>query len=117
MKKFILLLALVAATSVGAAETGFLERDHNGSVLQGGAPNGLLSQTLTVYSTTVDARGSIWWALYPPTACKVRLMPTSAKGAYPQFTAPVGVTISRYVNKATPFINLSGCTDGELQRQ
>ena len=117
MKKFILLLALVVATPALAAETGFLERDHNGSVLQGGAPNGLLSQTLTVYSTTIDGAGSIWWSLYPPTACKVRLMPTSAKGSYPQFTAPVGVTISRFVNKATPFINLSGCTDGELQRQ
>jgi len=117
MKKFILLLALVAATPALAAETGFLERDHNGAVLQGGAPNGLLSQTLTVYSTTVDGTGSIWWALYPQADCKVRLMPTSAKGSYPQFTAPGTTTTSRLVNKVTPFINFSGCTGGELQRQ
>ena len=117
MKKLILLLVLIAATPVVAAETGYLERDYSGTVLQGGAPNGLLSQTLTINSTTIDGTDSIWWSLYPPTDCKVRIMPTSAKGSYTQFTAPVGVSLSRFVNKATPFINFSGCTSGELQRQ
>jgi len=117
MKSLFLLLVLAAATSAGAAETGYLERDYSGTVLQGGAPNGLLSQTLTINSTTIDGTNSIWWSLYSPAACKVRLMPTSVTGSYPQFTAPVGVSLSRFVNKVTPFINFSGCTSGELQRQ
>lgn len=117
MKKFVFLLALLLSTSAFAAEKGFLERDLNGAAVQGGAPNGLLSQTLTLNPATIDASGSLWWSLYAPVACKVRLMPTSANGAYPQFTAPAGVTTSRYVNRATPFVNFSGCTGGELQRQ
>lgn len=115
--KFLAILLVIVPATVFAAGTGMLEKDLNGYAIQGGAPNGELSQTLTVASTTVDGTGSIWWALYAPVDCKVRIMPTTAKSTYPQFTAVGGVLTSRLVNRTTAFINFSGCAGGELQRQ
>lgn len=114
MKKLLLLLLLIPNLAF-AAPAGMMENDSNGRPVQGGAPNGLLSQTLTVASTTVEM--DLWWGMYTSVDCKVRLMPTTDKGGYPQFTAVGGTFTSRLVNRITPFINFSGCTGGELQRQ
>ena len=112
MKKLILILLLIPALSFAAT----LPKDENGNTIQAPAPNGELSQTLAVVSTTIDMTSNIWWNLYAPAACKIRLQPTTAKGAYPQFTAPINTNTSRHINRATPFVNFSGCTGGELQR-
>jgi hypothetical protein len=112
MKKLILILLLIPTISFAT----LLSKDGNGNIVQGAAPDGLLSQTLTINSATIDMSSNLWWGLYAPTACKVRLMPTTAKGAYPTFTAPVNTLTQRYINRNTPFVNFSGCTSGELQR-
>lgn len=114
MKKTLFLLLFIPSLAF-AAHPGMMENDSNGRPMQGAAPNGLLSQTLTVNSTTIEM--NLWWGMYTPVDCKVRIMPTTAKGSYPQFTALSGTFTSRLVNRLTPFINFSGCTGGELQRQ
>lgn len=108
---------MFVATTVLAAEMGRLEQSIDKVTVQGAAPNGLLSQLLTVASTTIDLTGSLWWNLDSPTACKYRLMPTTAKSTYPQFTVHADTPIGWVVNKLTPFINFSGCTSGGLSRQ
>jgi hypothetical protein len=94
-----------------------LETDGNRNGVQGAAPNGLLSQILTVGSTTFDLSDNIWWGIYSPVACKYRLMPTSAKAAYPQFTILAGERLGVVRHKFTKFVNYSGCTGAELSRQ
>lgn len=116
MKIIVALLMLLVAPVAFAASTGFAEKDLNGNVLQGGAPNSALTQALTVASTTVDMSGSIWWSLYTPSDCKFRITPTSAKGAFPQDTAVTGRT-EFMVNRLSPFVNFSGCANAVLQRQ
>lgn len=113
MKKLIIALLLLPTLAFAT----LLQKDSNGYVMQGAAPDGTLSQTLTVNSVTIDMSSNLWWGLYAPTACKVRLMPTTAKASYPTFTAPINTLTQRYINKLTPFVNFSGCTNGELQRQ
>lgn len=115
MKKIIVLTLVLFAVPVFAISD--LEKRASGTI-QGAAPNASLSQILTIASTTIDVSENLWWGLYAPTACKYRLMPTSAKGSYPQFTAPADIETSRVINRAsTKFLNLSGCTLGELSRQ
>jgi hypothetical protein len=112
---FILMLG-VSSISV-AADKGKIEKDGNGIAAQGAAPNPTLSQVLTVVSTTLS-KDILYWELYNPAAagCKFRLMPTAAKGAYPQFTIPSGESKGYIKSKAT-FVNISGCTNGELLQQ
>ena len=117
MKIIIALLMLCVTTTAFAASTGFAEKDLNGHILQGGAPNSALTQALTVVSTTVDMSGSIWWSLYTPNDCKFRITPTSAKDAFPQDTAVGGGRTGFLVNRLSPFVNFSGCTNAVLQRQ
>ena len=116
MKKLITLALVLMATAAFAG--GTLERDgSNSAIIQGYAPDGLKSQILTVNSTTIDMTNDLYWSLYSTTACKFRQMPTSAKGAYPQFTVPASERIGFVVHKNTKFVNYSGCTSGELNRQ
>lgn len=118
MKKFALCFVLcLIPLAAWAASTGLLEKDLNFNVIQADAPNGMLSQQLTVNTATVDLTNSLWWELYSPTACKYRIMDTSDKTGHPQFSTATAERIQHHVNKATPFLNLSGCTNGELLRQ
>ena len=113
MKKLAIALVLIA-TSCFAGGLEIVDRIP----VQGAAPNGFLSRLLTVNSTTIDLSKNIWWGLYAPsTGCKYRIMPTSAKGSYPQFTAIDGTITSRVRNSATKFVNFSGCTLAELEIQ
>lgn len=114
MKKLITLFLILIATTAFA--NGLLEKDRNGYMVQAFAPDGTLSQTLTVNSIFVDMSDSVYWNLYAPTACKIRITPTAAKGAYPVFTAAANLNTGKAVNRKTPFVNFTGCTDGELQR-
>lgn len=80
------------------------------------APNGKKDRALTVNSTTVDMRLDNGWATYTPTGCSYRTMSTATKAGLKR-TLPANTYNQRYVNLKTPFINFSGCTSGELQRQ
>lgn len=115
MKKLSLILAVLACAA-SAAASQYLQPAVNGTV-QGFAPDGTLSQALTVNSVTIDLSTSIAFGVYSPSDCIARVLPTSAKGSYPSFTVPGGNWLIRVRNQATPFLNLSGCTNGHLQRQ
>lgn len=117
MKTLAVLLMLLIPAAAFAANPGFMERDHDNLVMQGGAPNSSMTQALTIASTTVNMAGTIWWSLYVGSDCKFRVLPTSANGSYPQDTAVGGGRTAFLVNKVSPFINFSGCTGGVLQRQ
>lgn len=111
------LLLIVLGTVVAFADIGTLPQDNNSHDVQAASPNGLYSAILTVVSYTYDMTQFLYWELYNPSGdtCKYRIMPTSAKGAYPQLSIPSG-TVKGYIkNKATPFVNISGCTLGEWQ--
>lgn len=119
MKSVLIAIAAVLVMAVTAMAGGFLELDaSNQRDIQGFAPNGSLGQTLTVNSVTVDMTGSLAYGLYAPsTGCKVRSMATSAKGTNLQRTVLDSQWTVRVVNRATPFVNFSGCTSGELAIQ
>lgn len=112
MKKLIVLAAIFAAATTYAA-TGQLPHVNSVQLL---APNGKKDGTLAVTSSTVDMRGDSQWGVYATAACKFRTMSTATK-AGTQRTIPITTWVTRGVNPATPFINFSGCTGGELQRQ
>lgn len=113
----ILVLAGLCATVFAA------ESDLIGSKVQTFAPNGSLTQTLTVNSATVDMSSNVLWSLYTPasTTCYYRLMPSALTGAnktaYKNALIPVSTHVIRAKNPNTPFINMSGCTAGYLERQ
>jgi len=125
MLKRILLLAAAAAllvTSIAySAESTLVGGDRP---VQTFAPNGSLSQILTVVSTNVDLRDNVMWALHAYSAdCNYRLMPSNLTGdaKIPYQAIPITTTgktiIVRAKNPATPFLNLSGCTNNFLERQ
>ena len=114
MKKLIIIMIVLASCNAFAA--GVLQRDMGLAPVQMAAPNPYESQLLTVYSTTIDVSANIGWVLYSPTACKFRVLPTSAKSTFPAFTAPALATTSQAVHTNTKFANFSGCASGELSR-
>lgn len=113
-KCLIFALALLAmASTVFAA--GFLERDGDSTKVQVFAPNGNLGQALTVYSVTLDLTNAMMYGVYAPGAgCKVRVMDTTTKNGHFASTSVAATWTVRAVNRATPFLNLSGCTTGEV---
>ena len=116
MKRFLMVLLLLALAAPAMAVKPELPRDGAGQKVQNFAPDGGKTLLLTIASTPVDMTGDLGWQLYSPTACKYRLMPTAVK-AGSALTVPVTTSIERRVNSATPFLNFTGCTNGELQRQ
>jgi len=118
MKRALILSVFMLCLAVtGAFAIGDLPTTTNGSWIQGPAPNGLLSQFLTVNSTTIDMTNNTWWSIMAPAdGCKYRLLPTTAKAAYPAFTAPTAQAMGKLVNNLTPFANFSGCALAELER-
>lgn len=109
MKKLILLMLMIPCLSFGA---GMIERDSNGHVIQGFAPNGLESAVLTVNSTTYDMSNTIAFSVYSPVDCRIRFMATSAKTGSVSEPVISGAWDVFVVNRNTPFVNLSGCTAG-----
>lgn len=122
MKKLILvtfIMAAMTAVTAFAGNGGTLEKDQNVQLIQGAAPNGFLSQILTVNSTTIDMRTNLWWGMYTPSTtatCKFRILPSTSKGSYPAFTAPGGERVAYVVHNLTRYVNYSGCTNSELMR-
>lgn len=117
MKNFLLVVLCSCFVSSVAMAAGALPTDRNGVAVQLFSPNGAQSQLLTVVNTTINMSADTAWELYAPTACKVRFLPTTARGTNPTMTVLVGTTVTKGVNRLTPFINFSGCTNGELRRQ
>ena len=115
MKKCLTLMTALLAMASTAFAAGFLERDGDAVKVQTFAPNGNFGQSLTVNSVTVDLTNNALYGVYAPGAgCKVRVMDTTAKDGHFASTSIAATWTVRAVNKATPFLNLSGCTTGEL---
>lgn len=120
----ILALAFGVYAAPTASKLAAVPDGYGGFVtVQGAAPNGLLSSTHTS-SYTHDMTGKTWWGAFCAAECKGRLMPTSAKGAYPQFTIPAGAWYGEVVNSSlagktltqpTPFVNISGAHEWKAQ--
>jgi len=116
MKKLLVIALLLAAVSSFAA--GPLEKDTRYSTpIQGFAPNGLLSALLTVDSTTVNASNFLAISIYTPVAAKLRFMATTSKTGSISHTIAAGERLTFVVNRATPFINISGATGGDYLGQ
>lgn len=115
MKKCLTLMAVLLALASTAFAAGFLERDGDAVRVQVFAPNGNFGQALTVNSVTVDLTNAAMYGVYAPGAgCKVRVMDTTTKTGHFASTSIAATWTVRAVNRATPFLNLSGCTTGEL---
>lgn len=115
MKRLIVVILLLIAVAAYAAKPE-LPKDFTGIKIQGFAPDGKKNQALTVVSVTKDLRDDIGWSAYTPTACSYRLMSTATRAGAKQ-TMAANATTQRIVNSSTPFLNLTGCTSGELTRQ
>jgi len=116
MRKTLLVCALLTVASTAFAVKPELPRDGQGMKIQGFAPSGKKSVQLTVNSQTTNYTDDIRWSVYTPTACGFRLMSTATKVGI-KHTLPANATTERVVNSATPYVNYSGCTNGELQVQ
>jgi len=118
MKKGILLsILIVPALSVLAfAAKSDLPVDGKGIRVNQFAPSGKKSVELTVASQNINHADDIAVEIYAPTACIFRLQSTATKQGI-KLTLPANVRIVRGVNAATPYINYSGCTSGQVQVQ
>ena len=116
MKKALIVCALLTVASPAFAAKPELPRDGQGMKIQGFAPSGKKSVQLTVNSQNINHSDDIRWSVYTPTACGFRLMSTATKVGI-KHTLPANAVTERAVNSATPYVNYSGCTNGELQVQ
>ena len=115
MKKLITILAIVALASPVFAAGGRLSQTNDKRDIQGFSPNGTLGAALTVNSVTYDMSYVTAYGVYvPATGCKIRSMATPAKGTNLQRTVVDGIWNIRVVNPRSPFVNFSGCFNGEL---
>lgn len=107
------ILAVLCVSS--AMANGDMPKDSDGTKAPIFSPDGRYVTLLTVNSTTTDLTSKFMYSVIGTAAtCKLRLMPTSAKGAYVSFPVPAAAWLTFAVNKNTPFVNLSGCTGGYL---
>lgn len=113
---YIWIIVCLALAASAFAQLPELPRDLTGQKLQGFAPDGRKTVSLTVVSTPVDNTSDVKWSVYTPTACKFRLQSTATK-AGPTLTLAANATTEKTKNSSTPFTNFTGCTNGELTRQ
>lgn len=117
MKKLIAIALLIISLAMYAyADKGPLTVDSFGVRVQGFAPNGKDSVALTINKVTVDMRDEITWSAYTPTACSYRAMSTVTRVGLKQ-TLPANTRTTMNVHPKSMFLNFTGCTSGELQRQ
>lgn len=115
MKKSLTIMAVLLALASTTFAAGFLERDGDAVRVQVFAPNGNFGQALTVNSVTLDLTNALMYGVYAPGAgCKIRLMDSTTKNGHYASTSIAATWTVRAVNRATPFLNLSGCTTGEV---
>jgi hypothetical protein len=80
------------------------------------SPNGKKDVDLTVNSVTKNLKLDTAYSIYSPGACSYRVMSTATKAGSVN-VVPAVTYIIRGVNLKSPFLNLTGCTNGKLQRQ
>lgn len=118
----IVLTALAVCASVALAVGPTLPRDGEGQKVQSPAWDATLSQAVTsAASQNIDLAGKIWYEFVAATDCKGRLMNTTTKASWPQFTLKANAPFrgSNPGDSATyraKFLNLSGCT-GDFRAQ
>jgi hypothetical protein len=114
MKKLIFLLLLIPAIAFA------LEAQLPGGnkPIQTFAPDGTYASTLTTPNRTVNLADNNMFSVYSVSGtCMMRLMPTTTRAPHVPVLIPNGVWHTYAKNPATPFVNLSGCVTGYLQRQ
>lgn len=116
MKKIFLAILVVCCAATAFAAKANMPVDGLGIRVNEFAPSGKKSVLLTVNSQTINATDDLHYSVYSPTACSFRLMSTQTKAGI-KHTLPANATTTRAVNPASPYLNFSGCTSGELQRQ
>lgn len=116
MKKIIIAVLVTLAAASAFALTPLPGTDGNRGNITTFAPNGTKNVTTTVVSVTTDMRNDAQWTFYGMSTCKYRAMATATKSGTTN-KLPAATFVTRAVNPATPFINLTGCKSGELQRQ
>jgi len=117
MKTVIVMVFLVFSVSLAFA-SGSLEVDSkHGMPIQGFAPNGLYSGLLTVNSITIDGTTRMALDIYSPIDAKIRLMATTSKTGSVSHTLIGGQRTTIIINRATPFVNISGATGGDYMAQ
>ena len=116
MKKLILLACVLCCVSIAYADRSELVRDAVGAKVQGFASNGRGDVALTAKSVTVDMSNEIAWSAYVTGGCKFRTMTTATKAGMTR-TLPAATWMTRNIHPRSQFINFTGCTNGELQRQ
>jgi hypothetical protein len=115
MKSFAILILVVLFASPASA--GSLAATFDGVLIQGGAPDPLLTTLITSDASTnvslLDSKGKklTWFSLtYSGSGtCIVRLMNTTTKASYPPIPVPNGSSYSNVVHKNSLFLNHSGC--------
>jgi len=123
MTRILLTLAILLTLTVTAAvaeNQGDGSLLYRGTYVQGWSPNGLYTTVVSVArSATYNLTEFLAYDVYCPSDCKIRLMPTTTKGTYPQVTVLGGTWLgARVKNVATPFVNISSGSGGhEWQQQ
>lgn len=118
MKRLILVATMVLCAVSAAVGGGIITKDLNGAVVQGPSWDPNKSQLITSSaSQTFDQSSNFAMSFTPVADCKGRIMPTSAKGSYPQFTLYATSEYVHVMAKEKPlFFNMSGCT-GDYKAQ
>ena len=117
MKNLIIAAFIVALACTSSIAGGIIARDNNSVPIQAFSPNGLNSALLTVTRVTYDMSSFMYFSVFSPADCKIRLMATSSlTGSIqePILGAQWNIIV---VNPATPFASISGCAGGNLRRQ
>lgn len=116
MKKiFITIAALLAFTTFAHAESTLVGGSRP---IQTFAPDGTLTATLSVNSSTADLSAYALFSVYSGSGtCFMRLMPTSAKSTYTSVPIPNTTWVTFAKNPVTPFVNMSGCVAGRMLKQ
>lgn len=118
--------ALIAIFAGAITYAANLERDDQTEVIQGPAYHGKKAANTTAISTYIDMRTDLAYSVYCAAAAKERWSDvnlqnytTSAKkvikASYVQTTIPQTTWHGGYINKGTPYLNLSGCA-GQIRK-
>lgn len=116
MKNIVIAAGITLIAASAFALTPLPGTDGNRGNVTTFAPNGTKNVSTTVNSVTTDMRSDTAWTFYGMSTCKYRAMASATKSGT-QNTLPAAIFVNRAVNPATPYINMSGCKSGELQRQ
>lgn len=117
MKKFLLLALILSCAATAWAIRPDLPVDGKGIRIPNFAPDAKKQQTLTVNRTAVNMTDDLQFAVFNPlSSCKFRVMSTATKAGTMRYL-PKNANYQRAVNPSAPFLNVTACTNGTLERQ